>query len=393
MIQTATISNRVKDLSNTSVLMLSIDQTLVGGQKLGDAIARHQRYGDFLKCLDILVYSNKNQRLKQFSISDKVIGYPSNSLNKLTFLFGARKLAKKIIKERQTDLIICQDPFVLSLLGVWLKKKFKIKLLIHFHGDFWDNSNWLKERLINRLFLWISKYTVQRADAVRVMSQGQKEKLIKAGIEEKKIQVISTPVDVSRFENYDNQEQMKTLLDMQEGKKMILMVGRKDKVKDFDTLFRAMTIVHQKNKDAGLWLVGNYSPEDELPLPKDMKIIISGRVDSLDLPAYYKISYLTVLSSTSESFGKVLVEANVCGKPVVSTATTGAKEIIKNDHNGYLVPIGDAQALADKILYLLRYPDEARIMGENGRRLIQQKFGDNMQIIVQFWNQIVNNQL
>ena len=59
-----------------------------------------------------------------------------------------------------------------------------------------------------------------------------------------------------------------------------------------------------------------------------------------------------VSSSAHESFGKVLVEANACGKPVVAKTTTGAKDIVNDGVNAYLVPVGDAQALAEKKMLL-----------------------------------------
>ncbi|MEK7167883.1 MAG: glycosyltransferase family 4 protein, partial [Patescibacteria group bacterium] len=246
--------------------------------------------------------------------------------------------------------------------------------------------------------LAISKFLAPRADGLRAMSQGQKEKFVKSGINEKKIRVISTPVDLKKFENYGQEEKQKKLWESlaaeSKGTKFVLMVGRKDLVKDFSTLFKTINLVYKKNPEAGLWLVGNHTSYDEikneLELPPE-KVRLTGRVDSDDLAAYYKASYLTVLSSTSESFGKVLVEANACGKPVVSTATTGAKEIVYDGENGFLAPIGDYKELAEKIIYLLENPETAKRMGENGRRLVSEKYGDNTKKIVAFWQDIINN--
>lgn len=387
-----------------NILMISIDKTLVGGKKLGDAIERHRRYGEFVNRLDIIVYSNKKDRLSEFTISDNVVGYPTSSSSKLSFFFDALKIAKKIQIKQKCDLVVCQDPFLTGLVGLWIKKKYQVKLLMHFHhSKYWRYPVSFNDYFVHYFTLLISKFTVPRADAIRVMSNGQKEKLLKSGIDGRKIGIISTPIDLKRFETYENQKpehkrQIDSLKSMIEDKKMILMVGRKDKVKDFPTLFKAINLVYEKYQNIGLWLVGNYAPGElkSLPLINEMKagsIFISGNINSVDLPAYYKISYMAVLSSTSESFGKVLVEANACGKPVVATATTGAKEIVKDGYNGYLVPIDDAGALAGKILELLNNPEKARQMGENGRRLVRERFGDNTTKIIQFWQDIVANKI
>ncbi|MBN1778960.1 MAG: hypothetical protein JW816_01950, partial [Candidatus Buchananbacteria bacterium] len=127
------------------IVNIGTDKTLVGGPKLGDALARHASYGRFVDQLDVIVYTNKNEGLKKFVISDNVIGHPTNSLAKIFFIFDAVKIFQKINQEKKVDVAVCQDPFVMGLAGVLLKFKYKIKLQVNFHGDFWQNKNWLKE--------------------------------------------------------------------------------------------------------------------------------------------------------------------------------------------------------------------------------------------------------
>lgn len=368
------------------VLNIGFDKTLVGGRGLGDAVARHRIYGEYLDSLDIIVYTHKKEKLGIFRISEKVTGYSTNSSSKLSFISDAFKIGRQIYEHHKFDIIVCQDPFVAALVGIRLRKYTNAKLQINFHGDFWRNSWWLKERWYNFLLLLLSKFTLPRADGIRVMSHGQKEKLIKAGIPESKIRVISTPVDFAKFENFSRSERL-------DGKKVILMVGRKDTVKDFKTLFQAVNSMYNQNPNIELWLVGNYTVKEahDVGLRREVALKATGLggVDSDLLPQYYYSSDVVVLSSLSESFGKVLVEANACGKPVVATATTGAQEIIQGGYNGFLVPIKDAKALAEKILLLLDNPELAKQMGENGRKLVKEKFGDNTRKIVEFWKELI----
>ncbi len=373
-----------------NIVNIGIDKSLVGGRQLGDAVARHKKYGEYTDHLDIIVYTDQEDKLEKYYISDKVLGHPTNSRSKLNFFFDTQEIFKKINEQHPVDIIVCQDPFICGLIGIWLKKKFPVKVQINFHGDFWQNTNWLKERWLNFIFLLVSKYTVFKADAIRVMSEGQKEKLIKAGIKANKIRVISTPVNIDNF-----LAKQPLPAELKTEKKVILMVGRKDKVKDFSTLFKAICLVYEKFVNLEFWLVGNYTEEEKskLPLPPKLTVKLFGRTDINDLPKYYQAADLTVLSSTSESFGKVLVEANAAGKPVIATTTTGAKEIIQDGHNGYLVPIKDYQALADKVLYLLNNPDQAKKMGENGLTLVKERFSDNTDKIINFWQDIINNKL
>lgn len=397
-----------------NILNIGTDKSLVGGARLGDAVERHKKYGEFLDHLAIIVYANRREGLKKFVISDKVVGYPSNSRSKLGFFFDAIKIAKKINQDQRLDLVQCQDPFMPALIGWWLKKTLGVKLQLNFHGDFWRNPAWLRERKINFLFWLISKFTVPRADAIRVMSAGQKEKLVQAGIEARKIRVISTPIDLNKFLNYEfsNNKVWRHGYEKLQGAKKVLNVGRDDKVKDYKTLAKAYKIIADKlfksGKNSSLVLTQLGSAHEFLKCIKkenikapvvtgsgklNQGINVEGIVEQSVLIDYYYFSDVVVLSSTSESFGKVLVEANACGKPVVSTATTGAKEIIQDRVNGFLVPVGDYQALAAKIIYLLEHPEQAREMGQKGREIVREKFGDNTAKIVQFWQDAINNQL
>jgi len=360
------------------VLMISIDKGLVGGKELGDVVERHRKYGEHVEALDIIVLSKKGFEERQ--ISEKVKAIPTNSSSKFGYFFDALRIAKKKFQTVKYDLIVTQDPMWIGLIGAILKKNFNSKLLVHFHGDFSLNP--------------LSRYNVSVSDGVRVMSKGQKDKLIRKGISAKKIQVISTPVDTQRFRRFEEQasEAQKNLLAnlrKQAGdKKIILAVGRDDKVKDFESLYEAVRIIREKNinQQIGFWRLGSTK------LPSDLSDISVGfdNIATMDIPAYYLASYMTVLPSISESFGKVLVEANACGKPVVATATTGAQEVIKDGYNGFLVPIGDANGLAEKIVEFLDNPKKAKEMGENGRRMVSEKYSDNTEKIIGFWKDIVN---
>jgi glycosyltransferase involved in cell wall biosynthesis len=80
-------------------------------------------------------------------------------------------------------------------------------------------------------------------------------------------------------------------------------------------------------------------------------------------------SAVVVLPSRAESFGAVLVEALACGTPVVATRCGGPEDIVR-DGVGRLVPVDDAEALADELARVLAHPDlyEARRLREYALR-------------------------
>lgn len=354
------------------VLMISIDKGLLGNNPLGDVLERHARYGAYVERLDIIVMSAKGNQV--YNISDKVTAYPTNSSNKISYLFDAKRIGRELFSKHNYDLIITQEPFVTGLVGSCLKRKFKSKLLVHFHGDFWQNKVWLKENPLNPLLLLISKWVVSRADAIRVMSQGQKQKL--EGLQGKIIEVISTPVDIKKYEREDAESMGLN----------VLHVGRFDKAKDFETLAKAFELIKEKVSGVTFTQIGG-GQEAKAVLPDFVEVL--GRTPQNEIIDFYHKASVFVLSSTNESFGKVLVEAFACGVPVVSTNTTGAREIVNDGVDGFLVPIGDAQSLADKTIELLMDSEQAQKFGETGKKMVIEKYGDNTNRIIDLWRKVV----
>ncbi|MFH1259807.1 MAG: glycosyltransferase family 4 protein [Elusimicrobiota bacterium] len=86
-----------------------------------------------------------------------------------------------------------------------------------------------------------------------------------------------------------------------------------------------------------------------------------------------------VISSLgSEAVSRALLEWMACARPVVATAVGCIPEIIKEGENGFVVPPGNSQLLAKKILSLLKNPALARTIGQKNRLLVEQKFSQNI---------------
>jgi len=372
------------------VLMISIDRTLLGTDYSGDVLERHQKYAEQAGQLDIIVFS-KSKSFKKKKISPQLTVYSTNSKTKLNYVFNAYNLAKDIYWPDKFDLIVCQDPFLTGLAGWLIKRRFKAPLLIHFHGDFWENKYWLWERWFNPVFLLLSKFLVKGADGIRVVSLIIKDKLVKDGVDKKKIRVIPTPVDLERFENFDEKKVNKFRKKHDPDRKVIINVGRQDPSKDYKTLYKAISLVYQDYKKLAFWQAGNkdYLPEK---IKGDQNLILTsiGKIKQEELVNYYHASDIYLSSSKHESFGKVLIEAMAAGLPVIATKTTGSKEIIKDGINGYLTPIGNSEILAKKILFLLNNPDQAEKIGQAGRKMVKGKFNQQKIIkeIIKFWQDL-----
>ncbi|MCS7157462.1 MAG: glycosyltransferase family 4 protein [Blastocatellia bacterium] len=91
------------------------------------------------------------------------------------------------------------------------------------------------------------------------------------------------------------------------------------------------------------------------------------------LPSVYTDVFGT-RHATPELFGLTLLEAMACATPVIATTVGALPEIVEDGVTGFLVPPNDARALADRIAWLRRHPEEARRMGERGRARVLERF-------------------
>lgn len=129
----------------------------------------------------------------------------------------------------------------------------------------------------------------------------------------------------------------------------LIAIGSLKKAKDYPTLLHAFSSLRQ-TKDARLLILG------EGPLRSELEALCGtlGLGDSVLMPGFVADPYpylaeadLLVLSSAWEGLGNVIIEALVCGTPVVSTdCPSGPREILDDGRYGRLVPVGDVDALA-----------------------------------------------
>ncbi|MFH1457275.1 MAG: glycosyltransferase family 4 protein [Patescibacteria group bacterium] len=373
------------------VLMFSMDKTLLGAKKSGgDAIRRHKIYGSFCDELNIIVFCKKGYEKQQ--LAENVFVWPTNSAFKINYFFSAYKIGKQIYKDSPFNLVI-GDLF--TALSAWfLKLKYKIKFLMHFHGDFWQNKDGLEKKWHNYFLLLFSKFLAHRANAIRVVSNGIKSKLVEAGIDKNKVFIIPTPADLSKFLTFDNRRVYE--LKQKYPNKNILFVGRLEKVKNLDWFLDVFKEIKNSYTDVRFLIAGEGSEKENLKLKvKNLNLEDSvkflGKVDYEDLTNYYQLADIFVLPSLSESFGRVLVEAGASATPAVASATTGAKDIICDSETGFLAPINNQKQFIEKILRLLKDEKLAREIGEHAREFVRENFdGDvNTKKIIKLWQSLV----
>jgi glycosyltransferase involved in cell wall biosynthesis len=103
----------------------------------------------------------------------------------------------------------------------------------------------------------------------------------------------------------------------------------------------------------------------------DEKIIQTGFRS--DVPQIAKACDVLVLPSEREGLPRVVLESLAVGTPVITSANDGAMEIIEDEENGFVVPIGDGKAMADRIRVLMKNADLLKKLSDNARETIATK--------------------
>ncbi len=181
----------------------------------------------------------------------------------------------------------------------------------------------------------------------------------------------------------------------------VLFVGRIDPVKGIDTWFRAMALVVEENPSLRgricVCLIGgdadDEEPDEETARLQALKdelgigdlVTFLGKRAQESLPYYYASADVVVMPSRYESFGMVALEAMACGTPVVASDVGGLSFVVRDGETGYLVPEGDARAMADCLGKLLREPELRAKLGRHGievaRAYAWTRIADQIQVL------------
>ncbi len=152
-----------------------------------------------------------------------------------------------------------------------------------------------------------------------------------------------------------------------------------DRHKGYDVLLRAAAILRDRQVPLELDLYGMGSTRAEMQalsqqLGLDTVVKFNDRTDDVD--GVMDRSFCHISPSYIEPFGMTIIEAMARKTPVIATTSGGPQEIIEDGVSGLLVPPGDADALADKMEYMLQRPDVAEQMGELGYIRVRDYFSE-----------------
>jgi glycosyltransferase involved in cell wall biosynthesis len=278
---------------------------------------------------------------------------------------------RKIAEQRSPDVIVThqvKSHFLMNISRLWQKYPW-----VAFNHGYTTTDR--KMLIYNRLDRW----SLPKAARVVTVCDAFKQALVKVGVSQERIHVQHNSI---RPEPAIDAEQVRTLresLNLKEGTRMILAVGRLSKEKAQIDLLRAFNNLSQTpgEIDARLVIVGD-GPEREAleaaaaALGLSDRVIFTGQVNNVEV--YFGAADVLVNPSHSEGSPYVLLEAMAAGLPIVATAVGGVPEMVENNETALLVPDNDPQAMADAIACLLSDRKLAVQLAENAGKLVSSRF-------------------
>lgn len=331
----------------------------------------NDRFNKYLVCLkspDAYVhfttfsddYSSPHYSYHQFDIQSLISVQSVGSVLRLA----------KFLKEHQVDIV--QTYFIDSqFIGLIAGRLAGTKKIIGCRRDlgFWHNRFLLF--LLRRISRYTDNYLV---NSLAVKQQVSYDEMV----DPEKISVIYNGIDQKHFNGNRSSLNDQVKLFTNHKKYCVgISANFSRNVKRVDVFIRAAAEVLKIISDVDFCILGEGYLKDEL-MALAGSLQISEHVHFLgavkDIPYSIRHWDVGVLSSDSEGLSNSILEYMASGIPVVATSVGGNTELVEDGRNGFLVPGGDHLSMAVKICQLLQDQNLRKTMGEEGKKIISEKY-------------------
>lgn len=222
------------------------------------------------------------------------------------------------------------------------------------------------------------RYLVQKMDCLVSVSKISGKEYLEIGFPKSRIVYIPNGVKVPNEKK-----------DFRGGMKRAISMSRLSEEKGVDVLLRAWAAVVRYEKGLQLTIMGFGPLESRLKglsqcLGIETSVEFTGRVENVE--SYLTNAELFILPSRAEGLSNALLEAMSHGIPCIATRVGGNGELLGGEgkeipfagyivaDNGLLVNPDDPKGLSEAILHLIGHPEAAEILGERGRKFVEENY-------------------
>ena len=283
-------------------------------------------------------------------------------------------------------LLFCIEPFLKEhfniihchfgpngIIAAYIREilKLETKIITTFHG--YDLTSELKMKS-NTIY----KHLFENGDLFLPINEYFRNKLIDLGCNKEKIIVHHMGIELNKFEFHNKMRPNNCTI-------KLLTVGRLVEKKGHEYVIKALHRLLEKYDNLRYIIAGDGPLSEKLKnlivnLDLSKYVMFIGAATDCEVVDLYNQAHIFILHSIAASNGDmegtpvVLMEAQACGLPIISTYHSGIPEVVKDGKSGFLVPERDVDALAEKMEYLINHPELWPEMGRAGRRFVEEKY-------------------
>jgi glycosyltransferase involved in cell wall biosynthesis len=292
-----------------------------------------------------------------------------------SYLLKVPSLLKSLeeIHRFDPDAIYISTPGPVGLLGLFAAKLMRVKSIGFYHTDFrLQAKEIVEDQSVSALLERFTRWFYSATDEIKVPTVRYMEILEDRGFDHKKLSLFRRGIDTDLFKPATGQARAHDEGRGRTDGETLLYVGRVSPDKALSFLVQVFASVLQKRPDSRLIIVGD-GPSLDLLKKKTagQPVIFMGRVAHEALPGIYSGADLFVFPSTTDTFGKAVLEAQACGLPAIVSNVGGPQEIVVHGKTGYVARAGNHVDWVEKIEHVLDAKDSSphlyRRMREDAR--------------------------
>ena len=235
--------------------------------------------------------------------------------------------------------------------------------------------------LAHQIYVGLERWAAKRCHHLVAITPAMVEAFDAKGIAGKeRFTVIPSGVDLDRFRLADDaRSKAREILGISSDSPVVALLARLDPLKGHDDLLDILPRLVERFPEIQLLFIGDGWRRDHVQ-QRIAKPQAAGSVRLLGFVPHDQVrdilpaADVKVLPSYQEGQSRTLIEALLCGCGIVAYDVGGIPSICIDSETGKLVPVGDKQALADAIVWMIEHPDERRAMTERGQQLVREKF-------------------
>lgn len=334
-------------------------------------------------------------RLSKFFYTVKERLSKTNPLRHLAKIQNVAAYGRQVAKRvRDADLVVIHNEPNLLL---FLRRNTQQKVILHIHN----------EHLNIRLFRPLYCLALKKVDEIVCVSDYiRRSAMTHFPQYANKFSVVFNATDPQIFKPYGQEAitKLKSIVSIEADKTYLLYVGRLNVLKGVHVFIEAFNKVHQQLPNTRLIIAGSsfFGGAAKTPYEADLvklaqpiadAIIFTGYIPHEQLKYLYSAADIVVLPSVwQDPCPLVALEAMASGTCLIATQAGGVVEVLQHQHNGWLVPPNDVNALITAIYELVKNPAKRAQLAQQARQLIEQKY-DWARLVGQLETSFINKRV